>query len=144
MHDSKIKEDTDLLRLELGEKVIESIKNFCEGKQIANAWFQGIGSVENPTLAHYDVTTRKYTDKTLSGIFELTNLTGNVAIFEGKPLVHAHVTLSNESMEAIGGHLVEATVSATVELLLAVFPTSHTKSHNEEIGLKLWDLPESR
>lgn len=143
MRYAKVKEGVFLIRLERGEKVIESIKNFCRESQIANAWLQGIGSVENPTLAYYDVTIKKYTDKAFSGIFELTSLTGNVAIFEGKPLVHAHVTLSNESMEAIGGHLVEATVSATVELFLTVLPTSHTKSHNDEIGLKLWDLPNS-
>lgn len=143
MHYSKINEDTYLLRLERGEKVNETVKSFCDESKIANAWLSGIGSIENPTLGHYDVTTQKYTDKAFLGIFELTNLTGNVAVFEGKPLVHAHVSLSDESMQAFGGHLVEAIVSATVELFLTVLPTSHTKSHNDEIGLKLWDLPNS-
>lgn len=131
-----------ILRLEKGEKVHNEISSFCKEKQIQNCTISAIGSLENPTLAHYLVDTKKYTEKTLEGIFELTSLTGTSGIFEGNPLVHIHVCLSDEEMRGFGGHLVESIVSATVEVILKQADTAYTKSFDETIGLKLWDLPE--
>lgn len=74
-----------LIRLERGERVVLSIKSLCEKLGIKNASFAGIGSIENPVLAHYRVDNKRYKEKNLQGIFEVTNLVGNVAIFEEKP-----------------------------------------------------------
>lgn len=142
MYYSKINDNLFILRLVKGEKVNSSIKSFCQKKEIKNAAVYGIGSVEKPTLAHYRVDTKKYSEKTMDGIYELTALMGNVGIFENEPLVHTHATLSDEEMKSIGGHLVEAIVSATAELVLTKVDSKHTKSYNEEIGLRLWDLPD--
>ena len=117
-------------------------KKFCQKLDIKNAEIIGIGSIENPTLAHYRVDTKKYREKTLNGIFELTSLVGTVAVFENKPLVHVHVSLSDEEMKAYGGHLVKGNVSATIEIVLVAFDTEFTKLHDDEIGLKLWNLKE--
>ena len=141
MHYSKISPNKYLIRLIRGEEINSSIKKFCEKLDIKNAEILGIGSIENPTLAHYRVDTKKYKEKTFKGIFEVTSLIGNVAIFEGEPLVHAHVTISDDDMRSFGGHLVKGVVSATVEIILEYFDSKHTKSYDEEIGLRLWDLP---
>lgn len=144
MNYSKVLAKTYLLRLVKGEEIVEEVKNFCKKEHIHNASIQGIGSVENPTLAHYLVDTKKYSEKKLEGIFEVTSLFGNIAIFDSpageEPLIHLHITLSDEQMKAYGGHLVHGIVSATLELIIDVFDTKHTKLFNEEIGLKLWDL----
>ena len=142
MRYSKVNKFVYLIRLEKGEEVIDSITKFCEKLNISNASFIGLGSVENPVLAHYNVNIKKYSEKELKGIFELTNITGNVAVFEKKPLVHSHVTLSNEKMQAWGGHLVKGAVSATVEVILQVLDAACEKKQDDAIGLKLWDLPQ--
>lgn len=131
-----------IIRLEKGEELVNALTRFCMQKNIKNGLFWAIGSVENPTLAHYLVSTKKYTQKTLSGVYEITNLTGNVGLSDGKPLIHAHVTLSDESMRTFGGHLVGAIISATVELHLLQFETAFEKKLDDMIGLKLYDLPE--
>ncbi len=136
------KGDNYLLRLVKGEKVIDSLSKFCEKNNIKNTVISGIGSIDSPTLAHYSVKTKKYSEKKLNGIFELTNLTGNVAQYEGKSLVHVHISLSDSSMHAFGGHLVETEVSATVEIILLDLKINYVKTFSQEIGLKLWDLPE--
>lgn len=130
-----------LIRLIKGESVIKSITTFCQSRGIANARLSAIGSVENPTIAHYSVKTKKYSERTLKGIFELTGLLGTVGLFENKPLVHGHVSLSDDKMKGFGGHLVEAEVSATVEVTLEQLKTKFKKKFDPEIGLKLWDLP---
>ena len=142
MYYSKVSSDKYLIRLVKAEEISESIKKFCQKLDIKNASLSGIGSIENPTLAHYRVDTKKYKEKVLNGIFELTSLIGTFVIFKREPLVHVHVTLSDEEMKAFGGHLVKGKVSATVELIITVFDSNHAKSQDEEIGLKLWDLPE--
>ena len=140
MYYSKVASNEYLIRLIRGEDVNESIAKFCWQLKIGNAKITGIGSIENITLAHYRVDTKKYKEKIFNGIFELTSLIGTVAVFDKKPLVHSHITISDEEMRSFGGHLVRGKVSATVEITLVVFDSSHKKSHNEEIGLKLWDL----
>lgn len=132
-----------LLRLEKGEEVVSTLQKFAASQNIDNAYFSGLGSIENPTLAHYLVTTKKYTEKKIDGIFELLNITGNIALFNDEPLVHSHVTLSDEDMNTKGGHLVSAAVSATVEIHLRVLDSVYEKKQDEEIGLKLFDLPEN-
>ncbi len=136
----KISETKYLLRLERGEEVVATLTAFCEKHVIKNAWLTGLGSIDNPTLAHYKVDNKKYSEKKIDGIFEVTNFTGNIALFENKPLLHPHITLGDENMNAYSGHLVHGTVSATMEVMLKVLPTVFTKSMNEEIGLKLFDL----
>lgn len=136
----RLNDKTFLIRLEKGELLIESIKNFCSENKIFNAYISAIGSIEDPTLAHYTVRSKKYSEKALKGIFEVTNLIGNVAVFENKPLLHCHITLSDQNMNSFGGHIVEGIVSATVEVFLTSFETHFEKKYSEEIGLKLFDF----
>ena len=139
---SKATSNSYVLRLEKGEEVISNLQRFCQERSIDTAYFTGLGSIEDPTLAHYLVTTKKYTEKEVKGVFEALAVTGNVALFEGKPLVHCHVVLSDEEMNARGGHLVKSVVSATFEVHLAKSDEVLTKTMNDEIGLKLFDLPD--
>lgn len=140
MYSAKLDTDHFLLRLEHGEEIIDVLKNFCTQQHITNASVNGIGSLENPTLAHYRLDTKKYTEQTKEGLFELINLSGNIGLFEDNPMVHTHATISNEAMQVFGGHLVKGIVSATAEIILTTFPTAFQKKHDEAIGLKLWQL----
>jgi len=76
----------------------------------------------------------------LTGIFEVTALVGNVALFDNSPLIHAHATLSDEQMNAVGGHVVSARVSATLEVFLTIYDVELLKQFDENIGLKLWEF----
>src|SRR5690348_12885472 len=90
-----------IMRLEPGEDILESLQQWCHSQGIVNAIISGIGSIENPTLAHYRRDHKQFSEKTLSGIFEVTSLTGNVGLIDGEePLVHLHVSLSDEAMTA--------------------------------------------
>jgi uncharacterized protein len=140
MHYGKIQENQYVLRLERGEEVNATLQTFCTDQNIQNAAISGIGSIDTPTLAHYKVDNKKYSEKELSGVFEVTSLLGTVAIFENKPLLHLHITLGDENMHAFAGHLIKGIVSATLEVLITVHPTSFEKKYSEEIGLKLYEF----
>lgn len=140
---AKVSDNQFLLRLVRKENVKDCIIKFCEKLDIKNAYLTAIGAVESPTLSFYDVKSKKFIEKTLEGDFELTSFIGNIAVFKNKPMLHAHVTISDRNMKAFGGHFVKANVAASVEIVLTVFETKYEKEFNQEIGLNLWDLPES-
>jgi predicted DNA-binding protein with PD1-like motif len=129
-----------ILRLEPGDNILDSIQQFCSGHNLNNASVEGIGSVDSPTLAHYTMNTRQFTDKNFKGIFEVDSLLGNVAIVDGQPFAHVHATVSGPDMIAHAGHLVAGTCSATMEIILYGYPSHHWKRQDDTIGLKVWDF----
>jgi len=140
MKHANLDDHTHALRLELGEDIHSSIQDFCSGNGINNASVQGIGSVDSPTLAHYSIKSKQFADKHLDGIYEVTSLLGNVALVDGQPFAHLHVTVTDPDMQVRGGHLVKGQASATLELILTAYPSHHWKTDDETIGLKLWDF----
>ena len=69
---------------------------------------------------------------------ELVSCQGNVTLKDGRPFVHAHVTISDHSMRTRGGHLFEATVSAVGEFFLRRVDSSVHRKLDEDIGLPTW------
>lgn len=140
MKHGQLDDHTYAVRLELGEDVHDQIQQFCQELSIDNAAVSGIGSLDSPTLAHYSIKTKQFTDKHLDGIYEVTALLGNVALVDGQPFAHLHVTLSDPGMQAHAGHLVKGACSATLELIITSYPSHHWKTHDDAIGLSLWDF----
>jgi predicted DNA-binding protein with PD1-like motif len=128
------------LRLEPGDDIHETLQKFCASQGIANAHITGIGSIDSPALAHYSMRTKQFSDRRLEGIYEAASLLGNVALVEGQPFAHLHVTVADSEMAVRAGHLVKGRCSATLELIVTSYPTRYTKSQNDEIGLKIWDF----
>jgi len=140
MKHAKLDDHSYIVRLELGDDIHESVQSLCARNNISNAAIQGIGSVDSPTLAHYSIKTKQFTDKRLDGIYEVTSLLGNVALVDGKPFAHIHVTVSDPNMAAHAGHLVKAACSATLELIVTAYPSHYWKTDDPAVGLKVWDL----
>ena len=138
MKTAKLDDGVYGLTLEPGDDIHGSIEDYCTRYDFANAEITGIGSVDNPTLAHYSMKTKQFTDKHFEGIFEISSLLGNVSFVEGKPFAHIHVTISDMEMTAHAGHLVKGTCSATLELILRPFPSRFHKT-DSAVGLKVWD-----
>jgi predicted DNA-binding protein with PD1-like motif len=140
MKHAKLNDTSHALCLEPGEDIHATLEQFCAVNNINNASIEGLGSVEAPTLAHYSIKTKQFTDKPLAGIYEVASLLGNVALVEGKPFAHLHTTLSDPDMNTKGGHLVKGTCSATLELIVTAYPSHHWKQDSTEIGLKIWNF----
>lgn len=133
--------DVYLMRLDPNEDILETLQQWCQRQNIVNGLVHGIGSVESPMLAHYRRDTKRFTQKRLSGIFEIISLEGNIGQVDGgQPLVHVHVTVANEHLSAYGGHLVSGACSATAELVIRPLPTQFRKNYEESVGLKVWDF----
>jgi predicted DNA-binding protein with PD1-like motif len=137
----KLDKDHYMLRLEPGEEIVLSIKQFCIRNNVKNANFCGIGSVVDPKLAHYQLSNKEFKDKSLSGTFEITNVAGNVGAEAGEIddiIVHAHITVADEEMKTYGGHLISGFSGATCEIVIQTYPSNYQKSFDDEVGLKVY------
>ncbi len=61
----------------------------------------------------------------------------NVALAKGEPQLHAHVVLGKSDGTAHGGHLLEAQVRPTLEVILVESPKHLHRVHDPETGLAL-------
>ncbi|MBI3036744.1 DNA-binding protein [Candidatus Woesearchaeota archaeon] len=126
-----------VLLLSTGERLIESITAFCKEKKITAAHFTAIGAVKEAELGFYNLAAKEYRWKKAEAELELDNATGNVALFEDEPLVHAHATVSDNEMHAFGGHLKEAVVGASCEIFLQPLQGKLERKYDDTTGLKL-------
>lgn len=128
-----------ILKLSRGEKVIETLTNFCASRGIRSGAFTGIGAVKNATIGYYDLAARRYFFKGFPEDREVASMNGNIAMVEGKPYLHVHAVLSkmDDSLSCVGAHLKEADVAVTLEVFLTDYGVSVERRLDEEVGLKL-------
>jgi hypothetical protein len=143
MQYQSINENTFVIKIKRGEKIIESLQKFCQKEKVVNGFFYGLGAVDWVKLGEYNVSTKKYHEVEFNKEMELTNITGNVADFPDGIIIHSHATVSDHDMQAFGGHLADGRVSGTAEIYLTKFDTNITKKYDEETGLKLMELNET-
>jgi uncharacterized protein len=74
---------------------------------------------------------------TLDEQVELLSLIGDVALLGGKPVVHAHAAVGRKDGTAHGGHLLEAHIRRTCEVVLTESPTHLEKFVDRESGIAL-------
>ncbi|MGC2240754.1 MAG: DUF296 domain-containing protein, partial [Acidimicrobiia bacterium] len=67
------------------------------------------------------------------------SMVGDVALSDGEPQVHAHLVVGHEDGSTHGGHLNEASVFPTLEVVLTETPAHLHKRHDRETGLTLID-----
>ena len=64
-------------------------------------------------------------------------MTGDITLYKDEPKVHAHVVVGKEDGTAHGGHLLEAIVNPTLEIILTESPTYLQREMDEAIGIPL-------
>lgn len=129
-----------LIRIFKGEKIAESIINFCKENNISSGAFHGIGALSQVELMIYQEDKKEYTSKVFNEDLEILSIIGNVAFLDGKHFVHAHMSLSDKETKAIGGHLKEAVISGTLELIFTDFKMTLNRKYDSETGLNLLDI----
>ena len=64
---------------------------------------------------------------------------GDIALYRGKPTVHTHMVVGRPDGTTRGGHVLEAYVSPTIEVMVAVDPVEMQKRLDPETDLSLID-----
>ena len=127
------------VRLQRGEKVIETLTNFLFKKRVFAAQIVAVGAFSHATLGYFSVKKRKYFYKKFKDV-EATAIIGNVSSLNGKSFIHAHAVLGRHDFTSAAGHLKEATVSATFEGVITASKTRIKRKLDPVTGLNLWDV----
>ena len=126
-----------VLRLDRGEDVLAELQNWAAQERVEGATLTVIGASKKVVLAYYNLETKQYQNHEITEDLEVVSVIGNVAMFDGVPVIHMHGTFSRPDLSVIGGHIKQLIVSATCEVVLRVLPGTLRRQHDEHTGLNL-------
>ncbi|MBF0359093.1 MAG: DNA-binding protein [Magnetococcales bacterium] len=119
--------------------LLESLTTVCTSKGIKLARVEAIGAVKKAALGYYDQDKKEYSYFVIDRHLEIISLVGNISLKDGKPFVHAHITLADDQGNSYGGHLIPGTIIFACEVIIQAFAGPEFKRELEPItGLPLW------
>jgi hypothetical protein len=129
---------TFVLVLDKGDEAVSCIEGFARDNGITAAQITAIGAFSDLVLGFFDWDTKDYRRIPLKQQVEVVSLLGDVALDpEGEAALHPHVVVSRSDGMAMGGHLLEAHVRPTLEVILTESPRHLQKRKDPESGLAL-------
>jgi uncharacterized protein len=128
-----------LLVFHTGQEVMKGLHAFAKKHDLMAGHVTGIGALSGAVIGYFDPEKNAYLRRPESEQVELLSLTGNLALNDNEPFFHVHVALGLRDGSARGGHLFEATVRPTVELVLTTSPRPVRRKIDRETGLPLLD-----
>lgn len=140
----KIK-DTFYVRIDKGENLTDSIKVVCKKENIQAGYFQGIGACDVAVLSTYISERNDFVDHRFTGMLEMVSLMGNVTTDKhDEPFLHSHATFSyldkDGNVTVTAGHLKEARISYTGEIILHPAAEKIGRKDEPETGIEIWKL----
>jgi predicted DNA-binding protein with PD1-like motif len=136
--------ETYVLVFDKGDEVMESLDRFASEHQLTAGHFTAIGAFSDVTLGFLDPETREYEPIRIDEQVEALSLVGDISLEDGDPRVHAHVVVGKRDGQAYGGHLLEAHVWPTLEVVLTESPAHLRRRIDPETGLPLIALEDSQ
>ncbi len=134
----KIDNEYAAIRLEPDEKLMESIKIICEKEKITGGFIAScVASINHVVIRNvssfkeFPITDKNRTFREFSGTFELISANGNISTIDNDIIVHIHAALSDKTATIFGGHLVEASILSTAEIL--IIRTSRIARNKDDI-----------
>ena len=130
--------NTCMVRIDLGEDIVESLKKLCEDEQIRLGRVEAIGATDHAVIGVYDLAKKEYYPEKIDGFMEIASLNGNITAMDGKPYIHLHTVLADQQHVIHGGHVLEMRVGATCEMFVTVLEGEVPRQKEEAIGINLW------
>jgi|SRR5215472_1887885 len=124
--------------LDAGDEVMETLHSFVERQGITAAQFTAIGALSDVVLMYFDWEKKDYLRIPVREQVEVASLIGDVAEAPaGGPALHIHIVVGKRDGTAMAGHLGEARVRPTLEVILTESPVHLRKVKDPESGLAL-------
>jgi uncharacterized protein len=133
-------ERTIAMVLDPDDEAMTRMRAFVQEQGIVAARFTAVGAFSSATLGFFDLQRKEYLPIAVGEQVEVLSMMGDVSLKDGKPDVHAHVVLGRRDGSTVGGHLLEARVLPTLELMLIDSPGHLARTYRPEFGLPLIDV----
>lgn len=126
---------------ETGDEAMSGLLAFAKEHRIEAAQFTAIGALSSVTFGFFDWERKDYVRlPDITEQIEVLSLTGNIALKDKDPMVHAHIVIGKANGTAHGGHLFEAVVRPTLEVVVTESPGHLRRNFDTETHLPLIKL----
>lgn len=128
-------------RLDPGDEIMSALRELCVAEGVRAGHINGIGGCGSATIGVFDTDAKQYIEHSVSSMLELVSLSGNVTMYEGEPYLHLHASFAYEEDGAgrvLAGHLLEARISLTGEIVLTPAELDITRRYDEDTGIRTW------
>ena len=132
--------NTIVARIDRGEEVLEQVKAIAQAEQIKLASVQALGAVGEFTVGVFHTAEKQYHANSFAGDFEIVSLVGTITTRDGEFYAHLHMSAGDTEGRVLGGHLNEAVISATCELVLEIMDGTVERRFDPETGLNLMEF----
>jgi predicted DNA-binding protein with PD1-like motif len=122
-----------------GDEAFSGLVEFAEKYHVTSAHFAAIGALNRATLGWFDPQRKMYKKIPINGQHEVIGMSGDIALYQGKPVVHTHMVVGSPDGTTRAGHVLEAYVSPTVEVVVIVDPIAMKKRFDPATDLTLID-----
>ncbi len=122
-----------------GDEVLAGLTEFAEEKHLGASRITGIGAIQDATLGWLDPQRKMYRLVPIAHQSEVLSLIGDIALLHGKPVIHAHMIVGYPDGSVHGGHLIDAHVWPTLEVIVTEYPNAMRKKMDAESGMALID-----
>lgn len=128
---------TYALVFETGEEAVAGIEAFAAEHGLSASQVSAIGAVQAATLGYFDWERKDYRRIEIAEQVEVLSMTGDIADNQGRPQLHAHAVFGCADGSTRGGHLMQAQVRPTLEVILVESPAHLRRVRDPETGLAL-------
>ena len=129
--------DTYIVRLDPGEEILTQLKVFAEQEGVKMASVTALGAVKDFTVGVFDTNAKVYRSNRFQGVYEIVSLVGTINTMNDAFYCHLHMCAADQEGHAFGGHLNEAVISATCELVVTCLPGRTDRVFSDQVGLNL-------
>ena len=129
--------DTYIVRMDPGEEILTQLKVFAEQEGVKLASVTALGAVKDFTVGVFDTGAKVYKSNRFQGVYEIVSLVGTINTMNDAFYCHLHMCAADQEGHAFGGHLNEAVISATCELVISCLPGRTDRVFSDEVGLNL-------
>jgi predicted DNA-binding protein with PD1-like motif len=123
-----------------GDEAMSRLLEWAEDNDVAACQVTGIGAVSEAVLGYFDWQRSEYHKNTVRVQTEVCSLTGDITCGPDGHQLHLHVVLADSDARAYGGHLLEAHVRPTLELIVMESPVYLARSVDPKTSLALIKL----
>jgi predicted DNA-binding protein with PD1-like motif len=132
---------THVVTFEPGEDPVAGLARLAAELALDGAGFTAIGAFEHAVVGWFDLDRRDYQRIPIDEQVEVLSLLGDITKDAGSGVkVHAHAVLGRRDGSTMGGHLLEASVRPTLEVVITETPARIRRRHDPATGLGLIDL----
>jgi len=126
-----------VLIFDSGDEFISGLTSFAKEQKLDASHFSAVGAFSGATLGFFDIGAKEYRKIPVDEQVEVLSLDGDIALDKGEPKVHAHVVVGKSDGTTRGGHVMEAHVRPTLEVMLEESPAQLKRVFDPESGLAL-------